>query len=80
MLFAEYLRAERKKLGLSAEELAKRCGTSRSYITLMESGKRLTGKNVIMKIAMGLNLSSSVVINWYLEDVKEKLEKKSAKA
>jgi transcriptional regulator with XRE-family HTH domain len=76
MLFGEHLRAERVKRNLSAKALACKCGTSRSYITLIESGKRLPGKKIIPNIAIVLNLKPSIVINWYLEDMREKLEEK----
>ena len=73
MLFAENLRAIREKLGLSTEELAKRVHVSRSYITLLENGKRSPGKNLLPKIARALRLEKSVVVGWYLADQKEKL-------
>ena len=73
MLFAENLRSIREKLGLSAEELAKRVHVSRSYVTLLESGKRSPGKNLLPKIARALKLEKSIVIGWYLADQKEKL-------
>lgn len=74
-LFGEQLRYERKKQGLSAETLAKACGISRSYIILIEVGKRLPGKKVLPKIATALNLSMTEVLNWYLEDVMAKMKK-----
>jgi len=73
MLFAENLRSIREKLGLSAEELAKRVHVSRSYITLLENGKRQPGKNLLPKIARALRLEKSIVVGWYLADQKEKL-------
>ncbi len=74
MLFGEQLRTERKKNNLSAEALAKACGVSRSYITLIENGKRLPGRKVIPKIALALNLKTTIIINWYLENIREKLQ------
>lgn len=73
MSFAKNLRLERKKLGLSAEELANRVHISRSYITLLENGKRSPGKTLLPKIAHALKLEKSVVVGWYLADQKEKL-------
>lgn len=73
MLFAENLRTIREKLGLSAEELAKRVHVSRSYITLLENGRRSPGKTLLPKIAYALKLEKSVVVRWYLADQKEKL-------
>ena len=75
MLFAERLYAERKKAKLSAEKLAKECGISRSYITLIENGKRLPGKKIIPKIAIALHVKTAVVLNWYLDDITQKMKK-----
>lgn len=74
MAFGEKLLNERKKYSLSAEEIAEACGVSRSYITLIENGKRLPGRKIIPKIATALKLKTNIIINWYLEDVREKLE------
>lgn len=74
MLFGERLRNERKKHQLSAESLAEICGVSRSYITLIENGTRRPGKKVLPKLADGLKIKNSVIINWYLEDIKAKLQ------
>jgi XRE family transcriptional regulator, fatty acid utilization regulator len=74
MLFGERLYLERKKQNLSAEELANACGISRSYITLIENRKRLPGKKIIPQIAKALNVKTNIVINWYLEDIREKLQ------
>ena len=73
MIFAENLRAKRESLGLTAEELATRVHVSRSYITLLENGKRLPGKTLLPKIARALRLEKSVIVGWYLTDQKEKL-------
>ena len=73
MFFAEHLRAIRKKLGLSAEELANRVHVSRSYITLLENGKRIPGKTLLPKIARALKLEKNVIVEWYLAEQKEKL-------
>ncbi len=74
MKFGEKLRAERKKNNLSTEEVAVLCGVARSYITLIENGKRLPGKKVIPKLASALNLKTNIIVNWYLEDLREKLQ------
>ena len=74
MLFGKKLFIERKKYKLSAEALAKACGISRSYITLMENGRRLPGKKIIPKIAQALHLKTNIIVNWYLEDLREKLQ------
>ena len=74
-LFGEQLRKERKKQGLTVKVIAKNCETSRSYITLIENGKRMPGKKIIPKIAMALNLKTTIVLNWYLEDIRLKIKK-----
>lgn len=73
MRFGEKLKQERKNLGLSSEKLAKECHISRSYITLMENGKRLPGKKVIPQLATALGVKVNIVINWYLEEMRERL-------
>ena len=79
MSFAKNLRTERKKQGLSAEELAKLVGVSRSYITLLESGKRSPSKTIVAKITKGLMVKSWVVEEWFLEDQLKKLGIKDKK-
>lgn len=74
MVFGKRLRNERKKNKISAQAVADACGVSRSYITLIENGNRLPGKKVIPKIANAFNIKPSVVIDWYLEDIRKKLE------
>lgn len=73
--FGEHLREERGKQKLTAEMVAKACGTSRSYITLIENGKRLPGKKILLRIAIVLHIKTAVVLNWYLEDLREKLKR-----
>jgi len=74
MSFGERLLKERKKRNLSAQALAEECGVARSYITLIENGKRLPGRKVIPKIATALHLKTNIIVNWYLEDLREKLQ------
>jgi len=74
MRFGERLLKERKKHNLSAQALAEICGVARSYITLIENGKRLPGRKVIPKIATALHLKTNIIVNWYLEDLREKLQ------
>lgn len=73
--FGEHLHKERKKQGLTALAVAEACGKSRSYITLIENGKRLPGKKIITKIAAALNLRTVVVLNWYLDDLNYQIRK-----
>lgn len=72
-LFGEQFRSERKKQGQTMAEIAKACGVSRSYITLIENGRRLPGKKVLPKIAVALQIKPVLVLNWYLEDIGQKM-------
>jgi len=71
--FGEQLRLERKKQGLTTEKLAKSCGVSRSYITLIENGRRSPGKKILPKLAAALEVKTAIVLNWYLEEVSQKI-------
>jgi len=73
--FGKQLRKERIKRDLTVLELAKACGISHSYVTLIENGQRLPGKRIIPKIAAALNLEIGTVLNWYLEDITQKIYK-----
>lgn len=73
-LFGGYVQKTRKKEGLTAQNLAKACGVSRSYITLIENGKRLPGKKVLPLLAAALNIKTAVILNWYLEDISQKMK------
>ena len=74
MRFGEKILYEREKYNLTAQAVAKLCGVSRSYITLIENGKRLPGRKVIPKLAKVLHVKTNIVINWYLEELREKLK------
>ncbi len=76
MGFGKRLRAERKNSHLTAAALANICGISRSYITLIENGHRLPSSKIMPKIAVALNLKTNTVLNWYLDAMREKVEKK----
>lgn len=73
-LFRERLLEARKKKGLTVQALADLCETSRSYITLIETGRRMPGKKVLPKIALALGLKTTAVLNWYLEDIRTKFD------
>lgn len=71
-LFSVQLKERRKKLGLTVQVLADACETSRSYITLIETGRRMPAKKILPKIALALGLKTVVLLNWYLEDMRMK--------
>lgn len=78
MDFGKQLASARKKSGMSADTLAKSCGISRSYITLIENGKRRPSPKILARIAESLGLKTDVVLHWYVEsmraDVLEKID------
>lgn len=74
MRFGARLSNERKKKALSADALSKACGVSRSYITLIENNKRMPSVKVLPHIASALKIKTNVILNWYLEDTRERLE------
>lgn len=72
MGFADEFKVQRKKLNLSQEELAKKIGISRAYITMIENGQRLPGKKHLLKIAEAVKVKKQEVINWYLQELRKK--------
>lgn len=64
---------QRKKLNLLQSDVGKSIGVSRTYITLIESGKRLPAKKHLINIAAALKVKKHVVINWYLQDLRKKV-------
>lgn len=73
MTFAEEFSSQRKKLNISQENVGKSIGLSRTYITLIENGKRLPGKKHLLNIAATLKVKGHVVINWYLQELRKKM-------
>lgn len=72
--FGQKLRDERNKQGRTVQEVAENCGVSRSYLTLIENGRRLPGKKNIPLIASALKLKTIVVLNWYLEELERQIK------
>jgi transcriptional regulator with XRE-family HTH domain len=56
--FASNLRAHRKRLGLSQEQLGDLCDLHRTEISLLERRKRSPRLDTIVDLARGLQLSS----------------------
>jgi transcriptional regulator with XRE-family HTH domain len=61
----EAIRAQREKLGLSQEKLAERCGFDRTYISMLERGKRNPSLINLLKLAVGLQTSVSKLTEVY---------------
>ncbi len=48
------IKAQRSRLGLSQEQLADRCGFDRTYISMLERGKRNPSLLNLLRLAEGL--------------------------
>ena len=53
------VKAKRKELGLSQEEFAHKCGFDRTYISMIERGKRNISFSNLATVALGLGVSVS---------------------
>jgi transcriptional regulator with XRE-family HTH domain len=61
----EAIKAQREKLGLSQEKLAEHCGFDRTYISMLERGKRNPSLLNLLKLAGGLKTSVSRLTKVY---------------
>ncbi len=59
------IKKQREKLGLSQEKLADRCGFDRTYISMLERGKRNPSLLNLLKLADGLETSVSQLTEVY---------------
>ena len=59
LLLGHAIRNQREQLGLSQEKLAERCGFDRTYISMLERGKRNPSLLNLLKLAKGLQTSVS---------------------
>jgi transcriptional regulator with XRE-family HTH domain len=59
----EKVRALRSKLDLSQEALAERCDFDRTYISLIERGQRNPSFTNLIRLAAGLEISVSDLID-----------------
>jgi transcriptional regulator with XRE-family HTH domain len=57
--FGTKLKKQRELCGFSQEKLAEICGFDRTYISMLETGKRNPSLLNIVKISNGLNISLS---------------------
>lgn len=62
---AEAIRRKREELGLSQEKLAGQCGFDRTYISMLERGKRNPSFLNLLKLADGLGTSVSELTEVY---------------
>ena len=61
-LFGMRIRDLRKKLGLSQEKFALKIGIDRTYLASVEKGKRNISFENIVRIAAGLGVSASYLL------------------
>lgn len=54
-------------LGLTVGSLSQELGVSKTYLTLMENGKRRLPKRLVGKLAKAFKLPKKTVYDWYLE-------------
>lgn len=52
------MKAHRKKLGMSQEELAEKVGTASNYISLIEQGRKFPSPRMLERIASALDIHS----------------------
>jgi len=62
LLLGGAIKTHRTLLRLSQEELAERCGFDRTYISMLERGKRNPSLLNLLKLAKGLETSISKLI------------------
>jgi len=59
------IREQRERLGLSQEKLAERCGFDRTYISMLERGRRNPSLLNLLKLVRGLQTSVSKLTEVY---------------
>ncbi|HRC73513.1 MAG TPA: helix-turn-helix transcriptional regulator [Candidatus Competibacter sp.] len=58
-LIGQAIKCRRNQLGLSQEKLADKCGFDRTYVSMLERGKRNPSLLNLIRIAKGLETSVS---------------------
>ncbi|WP_041286706.1 helix-turn-helix domain-containing protein [Desulfomonile tiedjei] len=61
-IFGEVLQELRRKRGLSQEEFGFECELHRTYISLLERGKRIPSLTTIIQLAIVLKVSPSEIV------------------
>lgn len=65
ILLGQAIRTQREQLGLSQEKLAEQCDFDRTYISMLERGKRNPSLLNLLKLAKGLKTSVSKLTEVY---------------
>ena len=60
--FRRVLKTERKRVGLTQEDLAFQCDIDRTFVGLLESGKRQPSLSVFFALARGLQLTPQALL------------------
>ena len=61
-VLGDKIRTRREKLHLSQESLAERCGFDRTYISMLERGRRKPAFVNLIKLAEGLDIPLATLI------------------
>jgi transcriptional regulator with XRE-family HTH domain len=70
-VFGKVLREQREANKISQEKLAEYCNLDRTYISLLERGKRQPTLTTIFKLAKALSIASSALIAVVESRIKE---------
>lgn len=62
-ILGQRIRTLREESGLSQEKFAEKCGFDRTYISLLERGKRNPSYTNLLKVAKGFEISISELLN-----------------
>ncbi len=62
-ILGKRIKALREERGFSQEKFAEKCGFDRTYISLLERGKRNPSYTNLLKVAKGLEISISDLLN-----------------
>ncbi len=62
-ILGKRIKTLREERGLSQEKFAEKCGFDRTYISLIERGKRNPSYTNLLKVAKGLEISISDLLD-----------------
>ncbi|MGB7788863.1 helix-turn-helix domain-containing protein [Methanoregula sp.] len=78
-IFGKMLQEERKAKKISQEKLAKLAGLDRTFISLIENGKRSPTFSTILKICSALEIAPSELFSIYEKKDPDYMAKKGGK-
>ncbi|WP_049420332.1 helix-turn-helix domain-containing protein [Staphylococcus hominis] len=79
MTFGENLKAIRKRMKLTQQEMADRMDISRTYLSDLENTRRSISINTVLYIAKRLDISVNELVNDSLELTEDEYNKKKFK-